>query len=57
MFSGFLDPLTHLVQDLMPFYCRLPNMEFGFYKDAYNMFHIYTIFHQMISLDGTSSLQ
>ena len=28
-------------------------MEFHFNKDAYEMFHIYKIFHQIISLDGT----
>ena len=52
-FSSFLNPLTHLVKDLTPFYCRLTDKEFHFYKDVYDMFHIYTIFHPMTSLDDT----
>ena len=33
--------------------CRLPDKEFHFYKDVFDMFHIYPIFHQMTSLDDT----
>ena len=35
---------------LEPFHCRLSDMDFHFYERAYDMFHIYEIFHQMISL-------
>ena len=38
-FSNFLSPLTHQVKDLKPFYCRMPYMEFYFYKDDHDMFY------------------
>ena len=38
---------------LKPFYYRLLDMEFRFYKGAYGMFHIYKVFHQTTSLDYT----
>ena len=46
-FSNFLNTLA----DLTPFYCRLLNTEFNFYKDVFDIFHRNTIFHQMVSLD------
>ena len=51
LFRIFSNPSTHLLKDLQPFYFWVIEMEFDFYKD--DMFHKYTIFHQMIVLDDT----
>ena len=52
-FSIFSNRFTHLFLNLTPFYCRLHDMESHFFKDAYEMFHIYTTFLKMICLDDT----
>ena len=53
IFLTFLNPSTHLVYDLSPLYYRLSNTESHFYKDAYHMFCIYTILHQIVLVDDT----
>ena len=41
------------IEDLRQSYWRLPDMEFRFFQDAYNMFGRYSIFHQwMLQLRG-----
>ena len=46
-FDNFLNPLTLMLLYLKPFDCTLPDLEFHFHKDAYDMLHVYTTFHQM----------
>ena len=52
-FSIFFNHFTYLFLNLTPFYCRLHYIESHYFKDAYDMFHIYTIFLKKICLDDT----
>ena len=52
-FLIFLNHLTDLIQNPKIFYCKLLDMRFHFYKNAYDMFNVDTNFHQVISMDDT----